>query len=170
MLTEDQLLDTWNRMRDSITWVTQQRVRNRETAVEIVCEAFCRAWKNREKWSPSHEGATADGWIFRIAANVTIDYVKSCRYRSENLISEIFEDLHPTVDPIAEVDEKLLRDGLPSFDEIAAPCTPEQRRVLDLRYRHELTYADIGKRVALSESACKSLANRGLRKIRETVT
>jgi RNA polymerase sigma factor (sigma-70 family) len=170
MLTEDQLLDTWQRSRHSITWVVQQRVGNRETATEITCEAFCRAWKNREKWSPPHNGATADNWLFRIATNLSIDHARSYTSRTENLFPELFEEIHPTIDPIEELEARLFQESLPSFDAITAPCTPEQRRILDLRYRCELTYAAIGERVELSESACKSLVNRGLRKIREMVS
>lgn len=170
MLTEGQLLDTWQRSRHSITWVVRQRIGNQETAMEITAEAFCRAWKNRDKWSPSRDGASADSWLFRIAINLSIDHAKSYRCRTENLISELFEEFHPTTNPIEELEVRLLQESLPSFDTIIAPCTPEQRRILDLRYRHELTYAAIGERVELSESACKSLANRGIRKIRETVS
>jgi RNA polymerase sigma factor (sigma-70 family) len=170
MLTEDQLLDTWQRSRHSITWVVQQRIGNRETAAEITCEAFCRAWKNREKWSPSHDGATADNWLFRIATNLSIDHARSYTSRTENLFPELFEEIHPTIDPIEELEARLFQESLPDFDTITAPCTPEQRRILDLRYRCELTYAAIGERVELSESACKSLVNRGLRKIREMVS
>lgn len=170
MLTEDHLLDTWQRMRGTITWVVQQRVGNRETAAEITCEAFYRAWKNREKWTPKSDGATADSWIFRLATNLSIDHLRSFRYRTEELCSVFFEDIHPTQDPTPAVEDRIYRKNQPSFSTIVEPCTPEQRTVLDLRYGHELTYAQIAERVGGTESACKSLANRGLREIRRVIT
>ena len=169
MLTEDQLLDTWQR-RNSIIWVVQQRVGNRETAAEITCEAFCRAWKNREKWTSRGDRATADSWIFRLAINLAIDHLRSFRHRTEELCSVFFEDVHPTQDPIPAVEDRIYRKSQPGFNAIVEPCTLEQRTVLDLRYRHELTYAQIAEHVGSTESACKSLANRGLREIRKRVT
>lgn len=169
MLTEDHLLDTWQRMRGTITWVVYQRVGNRETAAEITCEAFCRSWRFRERWSPKSEGATADSWLFRMAINLTIDHLKSFRCRTEELCPVFFEEIHPTQDPIADTEERIYRASQPSFNAIIEPCTPEQRVVLDLRYGHELTYAQIGERIGRTEIACKSLANRGLREIRKVI-
>jgi RNA polymerase sigma factor (sigma-70 family) len=162
MLTEDQLLDTWQRMRGSITWIVYQRVGNRETAAEIMCEAFCRAWGNREKWSPAHDGATVDNWIFRIAINTSLDHLKSYRNRTEVLSPTFFEEIHPTYDPIADTEARLTREAMPSFDRIVESCTPEQRTVLDLHYRHQLTYAQISRRLGRNRSTCKRLAQCGL--------
>jgi RNA polymerase sigma-70 factor (ECF subfamily) len=166
MLTEDQLIDTWQRVRGSITWTVYQRVGNQDTANEITSEAFCRAWKNRERWSPKTEGTTADSWLFRMAINLSIDYLRSFRCRTETLCAVFFEEIHPIQDPIAEIENRIHRENQPDFNTITGPCTPEQRTVLDLRYGHELTYAQIGECMGKTEVACKSLANRGLRKIR----
>lgn len=169
MITEDQLVASWYRTKANIAWRVFHLTKSSSTASEILAETFCRAWDKRDQWVPTENNTTPDNWLYRMASNITYDYLKSARVRHERLMSIIFEIDQPSYDPMLAVDDQIDREKMPTVEDMISCCTGLQKAVLRLRYQHEMPYARIAEIIGSGEHECKSLAFRGIRAIRRNL-
>ena len=76
-----QLLATY---RDSIYFMVLKMVRNKVDAEDLTIEAFGKAFRNIEQYSPDYAFST---WLFRIASNNCIDFLRRKKIRQLNTVS-----------------------------------------------------------------------------------
>ena len=101
-------------------------------------------------------GLPIEAWMYRIARDRVIDtYRRQARRKQASL------DGHDVA--VCDVDECEIDDTLRSMLE---RLNPEQRQVLLMRYRGDMTFAQIAEVMQRSEGAVKQLRKRGLEQLK----
>lgn len=136
------------------------RVRNRWDADDLTTVVFMKAWEKFDQYSRAYPFAS---WIFRIAHNTYVDYVRKQREipvdQNEILIGEIDDTWQPELHALTDEEFGMLRTRLDRLSH-------SQKDVLTLRYFAGLKVSQVAEVLGKSESSIKMTAYRGLRKLR----
>lgn len=121
-----------------------------DEALELVQEAFVRAWQALPQWQPDAQFRT---WLYQIARNAALDLLRRRRAVRFEALDETVEAVHPGPGPErqAQAAQELRR-----LEAALARLTPEHREVLLLREVEEMSYEEIGRVLSLSEGTVKS--------------
>ena len=131
-------------------------------ADEIVQDTFWRVWKSARKWQPG--AAKVSTWLYRLAANRTIDYRRmEGRRRSDPLgEDQDFED------ETANAERSLGdRQRLSSMQAAIAKLPDRQRMAIILSAQHDKSNAEIAKILGSSEGAVEQLMVRARKTLRD---
>ncbi len=170
--------ELFNRYHDAIFYMLLRMVNNRNDAEDLTYEAFGKAFKNIEKYSPKYAFST---WLFKIASNNYIDFL---RKRKAILVSIDKQDdtgrnvveleasvLNPEETFISIQKAKILRREVSKLKE-------RYRTLVELRYFEEYSYDEIAKELDLPigtvkaqlfrarEMLFKKLKNTGIKTLR----
>lgn len=143
------------------------RLSNRERALEIVQEAFLKAW---QYVSRGEEVRDMRAFLYRTLRNLIID-----EYRKHKSVS--LDDMLETDDGsqmesmLLADDEDALENAFVRFDASraleAVRALPEPyREVIVLRYIDSLSIAEVAERIGESENVVSVRIHRGLKKLR----
>ncbi len=146
-----------NRYRDAIYYMLLKMVNNSVDAEDLTIEAFGKAFKNIQQYTPSFAFST---WLFKIATNNCIDFIR--KKRGNTFSVDQVEDSSDsssmaiqsgTLDPeeklIKKQKETLLRD-------IVNQLKPRYKRLIELRYFKEYSYEEIAKEMDLPLGTVKA--------------
>ncbi|MBE2214255.1 MAG: sigma-70 family RNA polymerase sigma factor [Opitutaceae bacterium] len=101
-------------------------------------------------------------WIHRTTHHVAIDAVRSeARRRAREEKAQVMHGLHD--DPARDADWEKLR---PDLDAVLAALPERDRIALALRYFEDRAFAEIGRRLSVSEDAARMRVDRALEKMR----
>ena len=143
-------------------------LRQRDDALDVVQEAFVKAFQAAGRWDGS---ADAGPWLSRITVNLAIDRWRRNRRRGQ------------TFSPLAEGDHlEVLADTGPAPDRgvmrreasdrlsLALQELPErQRAIVVLRHYQELSLEEIATTLGMSLGTVKSSLHRALHRMRATL-
>lgn len=132
---------------------------HRENAMDVTADVFAAIWRNLSKFDAGR--ATLDTWIYAIARHAVLNFIKRESYRSESL-----GDVPDIPAPNREAGEKLDNLTDARLEHIFASLTVDERTLLAMRYDENLSNAEVGKALGLSESAVKQRYYRLLLKCR----
>jgi RNA polymerase sigma-70 factor (ECF subfamily) len=132
-----------------------RRVGDFGLAEDLCNEVFVRMLESLASYQ--ERGLPIEAWMYRIAHDRIIDTYRWQNRHPSMPLSEI-EISAPTAHHV-ESDEM--------FRTMLANLNDDQRRVLLMRYRDDLTFAEIAKALDRSEGAVKQLKRRGLQQIKE---
>jgi RNA polymerase sigma-70 factor, ECF subfamily len=140
----------------------------RENATDLVQEIFIKVWKNLKRFDP--EKASFKTWIFTIAKNASIDFLK----KKKNIL---FSDLgNEEIPDFSEniPDEELLPDQALQklqdsnlLNKLLEELSISYRTVLLLHYQEEMTFEEIGKVLKKPLNTVKSSHYRAILKLRK---
>ncbi len=139
------------------------RVSDKEVAKDLTAETFARAYRS---WEDLRCQEARVAWVFRIAANLVVGYVRRRRRESQalndlgqmQLALEGGEE-HPERFLIREEQLRRLRVALQYL-------TPRERRVLSLRFDAGLSGPQVAEIMGLSEINVRIITFRALKKLR----
>jgi RNA polymerase sigma-70 factor (ECF subfamily) len=141
-----------------------RHVGDHHRAEEILQEAFCRAYARRDTF---HAGARISTWLYRIALNLCIDYLRARKHRLHASLEAPTgrgdgTRLSDTVpDPVADVFARASRDEQKEQVRQAIRNLPERERsVFLLRTYHEMTYGEIARITGLSTRTVQNCVRR----------
>lgn len=150
------------RYRDSIFFMIQKMVNNRDDAEDLTIEAFGKAFSNLRKYSPDYAFST---WLYRIAINNCIDFIRKKRLETFSLDEPIKDnnggggegtrksirsgDMDPEETYIKQQRILLMRNVIERLN-------PKYRRLIELRYLKELSYDEIAKTMSLPLGTVKA--------------
>lgn len=126
------------------------RVRNKAEAEDMTQQVFVKAFES----APSFEwkGIPLSAWLFRIAHNLVVDYIR--REKKQPTVS-LDESLTVSdSNPQLEVERRLDIERLVSA---IKRLTEAQREVIGLRFAGGLSIAEVARVMAKSEGAVKAL-------------
>ena len=139
------------RHHDRIHGVIHATISNPEDAGDLTQEVFSKAYQGLEHFKNESECYT---WLYRIAVNYCIDYIRRQSGRSAlsdepSSADKGFYD-HP-YHAVLETEEfpRQVHDALSAL-------TPKQRTVFDLRYKHRLPLKDIADQLERSVGTVKA--------------
>ena len=140
-------------------WIIRRMVIDHEDANDILQDVFIKVYKNLDNFRADSQLYT---WLYRIATNETLTFLKNKRKRF----------FIPIVDVEQELSEKLATNSSPEGDEIAHKLQqailtlPEkQRMVFNMRYFEEISYKDMSEITGTSEGALKASYHHAVKKI-----
>lgn len=145
------------RYRDSIYYMLLKMVNNTSDAEDLMIEAFGKAFKNIDQYTPIFAFST---WLFKIATNNCIDYIRK-RRTSTISIDQTSDDQETqpitiqsdTLDPeehmINDQKIKLLRD-------VVSKLKPRYKTLVELRYFQEYSYEEISEELDLPLGTVKA--------------
>jgi len=149
--------DLMQRYKDSIYFMSLKMVNNKEDAMDITVETFAKAFEKLDKYQPEYAFST---WLFRVATNNCIDFLRKKKLNTVSIDNMIDEDddrpmqiksdvLNPEESSIKKQQSeelKLLVESLP----------PRYRNLLTLRYFDELSYEEIAQQLDLPLGTVKA--------------
>jgi RNA polymerase sigma-70 factor (ECF subfamily) len=162
-LTSQQLAAAYGRdARRLLVWFAR-RTYDAQLALDLVGETYARAFASRRRFAGDGPDAIA-AWTFGIARHVLHDAQRRGMAERRALRRLGVEPPIAGEDELARIEELAelgtLRAAVAeALDELSA----EQREAVSLRVVAELDYADIARRLAISEDAARARVSRGLR-------
>lgn len=145
------------RYRDAIYYMLLKMVNNPSDAEDLTIEAFGKAFKNIEQYTPNFAFST---WLFKIASNNCIDFIRKKRgiqisieqgHEEQDTISDAIQAL--TLDP----EENLIKQQKVILTRtIVTKLKPRYRRLIELRYFKEFSYDEIAKELDLPIGTVKA--------------
>jgi RNA polymerase sigma-70 factor (ECF subfamily) len=138
-------------------------VRRHDVADDVVQDTFLRAYQALKTFDLARPFGP---WIARIAANLSINYIRSPRFREEPLPEAHGETPSSSPSPLGGV----LESESGSMLEAALFRLPaEQRAVFVLRALEDLSYKEISESLGISMGTVMSRLSRAREKLREAL-
>lgn len=145
------------RYRDAIYYMLLKMVNNASDAEDLTIEAFGKAFKNIQQYTPNYAFST---WLFKIATNNCIDYIRKKKATTISLDQNDNDDdkaptdiMAPILDPEEEMikgqKQKMMRD-------IVSKLKPRYRKLIELRYFKEFSYEEIADELELPIGTVKA--------------
>jgi RNA polymerase sigma-70 factor (ECF subfamily) len=150
----------YDRYCDQIYRYAHRRLGDHAAAEDVTADVFFKALRAIHSYQPGK--APFSAWLYGIAANAIVDYVRA---RKITLSLDVVAD---TVDRAAPVEEQAInRVEADTVWRAVDSLTDAQRSAVTLRFGQDLPIAAIAEHLGRSEGAVKLLLNRGLTAVRE---
>ncbi len=147
------------RYRDSVYYMLLKMVNNKDDAEDLTVEAFGKAFKRLNQYTPNFAFST---WLFRIATNNCIDFIRRKRKNTFSIDQPLTDDeggemvmdlKSDTLDPEQHIMKKqkimMLRD-------LVDKLKPRYRTLIEMRYFQELSYEEIAEQLELPLGTVKA--------------
>jgi RNA polymerase sigma factor (sigma-70 family) len=148
-----------DRYRESIYHMMYKMVHNRDDADDLTLEAFGKAFRKLHTYTPNYAFST---WLFKIASNNCIDFIRKKRMKMLSIDDPLEEDgqqdfsnnlrssaLDPEERYIYQQRKVILRD-------LMKRLRPKYRVMIELRFFEELSYQEIADRLSLPVGTVKA--------------
>jgi RNA polymerase sigma-70 factor (ECF subfamily) len=141
---------------------------NEQDAEDIVQETFLRAFRNLKRYESRSLFST---WLYRIAANYTVDLMRSRKRFVDPAPATSDGDWLNDVASALPTAERLAMSGQirENIGRAMAQLTAQERSAFVLRHYHELSIEEIGGTLGLGENATKHSIFRAVRKLRRAL-
>lgn len=128
-----------------------------EDADDLVQDCYLRALR---AWGQFNGSGSRQAWLFAIARNAYVDWLRSKNRRSDTVSLDIVD--HPVAphEHTAHDEVEIVWQAIDSLD-------PEQRDVVNLRFAAELSYAEIAQTLGLPIGTVRSRLHRALKAVRQ---
>lgn len=144
---------------DKIARYVYVRIGNREEAEDIAGEVFLKALNALGSYRD--QGVPMQGWLFRIAHNLTIDHIrKMAKLRTVPADSVV---LRGDDDPADRAQRNMEFERV---SEAMKQLTAEQREVVSLRFFGGLTAKEVGDTLGKGDGAVREMQRAALEKLR----
>ncbi len=145
---EQAYADLLKRYRKPVYHMILKMIRNVDDAEDLTIEAFAKAFKNLHKFKKDFTFST---WLFRIATNNTIDFIRKKRLNTMSLHSSYKDDNGDSV--TIDVEDKNLNpqeeaikgQKIELVRMFVTKLPAKYQRLVKLRYFDELSYDEIAK-------------------------
>ena len=123
-------------------------IRNTDDAEDLTIEAFAKAFKNLHKFKKDYTFST---WLFRIATNNTIDFIRKKKLKTFSLNTSFTDDGGESVNIDVEdknlnpQDEAIKSQKIELVQMFVTKLPPKYQRLVRLRYFDELSYEEIAQ-------------------------
>ncbi|ASB48107.1 RNA polymerase sigma factor [Alkalitalea saponilacus] len=147
------------RYRDAIYFMLLKMINNKTDAEDLTIEAFGKAFKNLSQYSPSYAFST---WLFKIASNNCIDYLRKKRSNHISIDGSFSEekemDTHIHLkDETPDPEENLIRaQKAVLMRTVVKKLKPRYRTLIELRYFKEYSYEEISEELDLPLGTVKA--------------
>lgn len=160
-LKNDQLAygELLERYRESIYYMVYKMVKDREDAEDLTIEAFGKAFKRLDQYTPNFAFST---WLFKIATNNCIDFIRKKRMQTYSLDDRLKDNdggelqvdvkdykLNPEEEFIKEQKKNTMRN-------VVEKLKPRYRKLVELRYFEEYSYEEIADEMQLPIGTVKA--------------
>jgi RNA polymerase sigma-70 factor (ECF subfamily) len=147
------------RYRESIYFMMLKMVKNPDDADDLTIEAFGKAFKRIEQYSPSFAFST---WLFKIASNNCIDFIRKKRLSVMSMDQGFSKPDGETVRIDAKAaannpEETMMHDQkVVHMRLLVSKLKPRYRQLVEKRYFDELSYEEIAEELNLPLGTVKA--------------
>jgi RNA polymerase sigma factor (sigma-70 family) len=147
------------RYRDTIYFMLLKMVNNPIDAEDLTIEAFGKAFKNINQYTPNYAFST---WLFKIATNNCIDFIRKKRGNIVSLDHTYDDDdsltpSHSIQSESPDPENHLINQQKVSImREVVSKLKPRYRRLVELRYFNEFSYEEISQELDLPIGTVKA--------------
>jgi RNA polymerase sigma factor (sigma-70 family) len=147
------------RYRDSVYYMLLKMVNNKDDAEDLTVEAFGKAFKRLSQYTPNFAFST---WLFRIATNNCIDFIRRKRKNTFSIDQPMEDDeggemvmdlKSDTLDPEQHIMKK---QKIIMLRELVDKMKPRYRTLIEMRYFQELSYEEIADQLELPLGTVKA--------------
>lgn len=148
------------RYRESVYFMMMKMCNNKDDAEDLTIEAFGRAFKKLEQYSPDYAFST---WLFKIASNNAIDFIRKKKQKYSISIDAKVENSEgydhssniraSSLDP----EENFIRkQKLESVRVLVDSLKPKYKEMIELFYFQELSHEEISNKLNLPIGTIKA--------------
>jgi RNA polymerase sigma factor (sigma-70 family) len=145
------------RYRDAIYYMLIKMVNNASDAEDLTIEAFGKAFKNIQQYTPNYAFST---WLFKIATNNCIDFIRKKKTLTISLDQNDDDPDKMNTDimaPILDPEEEMIKEQKQKMmREIVSKLKPRYRKLIELRYFKEYSYEEIAEELELPIGTVKA--------------
>ena len=135
---------------DALLVISFSYVKDWGTAEDIVQEVFLKHWQKREQFQQKSSLKT---YLTRVCINRSKDYLKSWRYRTQQLTNQFFVTTKQKQALLIEEEQNVIGQAV-----LSLPI--ELRELVLLYYYESFTYRDIATMLSIAESTVRSRLNK----------
>jgi RNA polymerase sigma-70 factor (ECF subfamily) len=156
---ETQLSGLYEEYYDKIARYVYVHIGYKEEAEDIAGEVFLKALESLKSYR--EQGVPMQGWLFRIAHNLTVDYLRKMNKRRTVPIDSVVLQGNDNPANTAEKNIEFER-----VTEAMKKLTTEQREVINLRFFGGLTSKEVGGVLGKSDGAVREMQRAAVEKLR----
>ncbi|MDY3979061.1 MAG: sigma-70 family RNA polymerase sigma factor [Tidjanibacter sp.] len=158
----------FNRYQSGIRNLCIQRTGNDDDADDLMQETFVKVFMNLDRYDPKY---TFGQWIYTIARNTFIDYV---RRRRDDLSIDFQPASSPSITPVAtdETPEESIINAQHrmQIEQFLSQMPDNYRRLVELRFFKEYSYEEIADELNLPLGTVKTQIHRAREKLCKFIT
>jgi RNA polymerase sigma-70 factor (ECF subfamily) len=138
--------------RNPIYYMLLKMMNNPNDAEDLTMEAFGKAFKNLDKYSPEFAFST---WLFKIAANNCIDFLRKKNSMPACIDQDLFamevnlNDINGGM-PATPEDHIIEKQKIVMLRNAVDQLRPKYKELVELRYFKELSYEEISQLLGIS--------------------
>jgi len=145
------------RYRDTIYFMLLKMVNNTSYAEDLTIEAFGKAFKYLDQYTPNFAFST---WLFKIATNNCIDFIRRKRAATISIDHTTEDQDTVTVvipSDILDPEESMINSQkIKLLHEVVSKLKPRYRKLVELRYFREYSYEEISEELELPIGTVKA--------------
>lgn len=136
------------RYKKAVFFMILKMIRDADDAEDLTMEAFAKAFKNLHRFKKDYTFST---WLFRIATNNTIDFIRKKKLKTMSLNNTLSDDSGNAVNIDVEDDDNNPQDEFIKSQRIEMvrifvdKLPAKYRKLVQLRYFDELSYDEIAQ-------------------------
>ena len=151
----------FEKYRDKLYSYIYRITKSSEVAEEIVMDVFLKLWLGKEM---AREIDHFDGFLFRVAQNKAIDFLRSAN-RSPTLRNLVWDEMQAAGDQ--EADSRVICTEIQTtIREAVGQLSPQRQLVYQMSREYNLSHEQIASRLNLSKNTIKNHVVESLRFIR----
>ena len=143
---ESAFAELMERYKKPVYHMILKMVRNVDDAEDLTIEAFAKAFRNLKRFKKDYTFST---WLFRIATNNTIDFIRKKKLETYSLNTSFSDDNGDSVN--IDVEDRNLTPDQETINSqkielvrmFVTKLPPKYQRLVKLRYFDELSYEEI---------------------------
>jgi RNA polymerase sigma-70 factor (ECF subfamily) len=136
------------------------RINNQSEAENLGGDVFLRVLQSLDSYRGRREQMRA--WLFKIAHNLVVDYLRKISRRREISINEVEIPDKLNVEEVVEAKLEVNR-----LSQALKQLTPAQREVIGLRFFAGFSSAEVGKMLGKSSGAVREMQRAAVQTLRE---
>ena len=148
------------RLMPQVAALTYRMTGDRDTALDLAQDTFVAAW---EKLDSYRREASIAGWLYRIASNKTLNYIRSkARFKVESPASE------PVASEASSSPEHLLqrKELAKRVHRFMLSLPPRQRVIFELRFYKGMSFEEIARATERALGTVKTGYREAVKKLR----
>ena len=160
------------RYRRPVYHMIYKMVRNNDDAEDLTIEAFAKAFKNLSKFNPEYTFST---WLFRIATNNCIDFIRKKKLNTFSINSSISDDNGDSVqidirdNDLNPAEAAIRKQKIEIMRMVVTKLPAKYQLLVNLRYFDELSYDEIAKELDAPLGTVKAQLHRARELLLELV-
>ena len=160
---EDRLASLYDEYFNRITRYIYVRVGDRDEAEDLTGDVFVKALESLKSYK--ERGIPMQAWLFRIAHNVTVDYLRKRSRIATVPINGL--PIEARENPLATAEKNIEMERV---NDAILKLTPEQREVVRLRFFGCLSSKEVGAILGKSDGAVREMQRAAIQKLRGLLT